>query len=66
MTPKTITSKKLIGDQKNGITYEHLIQAPSTSKSRTISLVSSVPFLDPTAQINLVSLALKLIIKIKI
>lgn len=39
--------------------YEHFEQAPSTSKSRTISFVSSVPFRDPTAQINFVSFALR-------
>lgn len=38
--------------------YEHFEQAPSTSKSRTISFVSSVPLRDPTAQISLVSFAL--------
>lgn len=39
--------------------YEHFIQAPSTSKSNTINLVSSVPFRDPTAQISLVSFDLQ-------
>jgi hypothetical protein len=38
--------------------YEHFKQAPSTSKSRTISFVSSVPLREPTAQINFVSFAL--------
>lgn len=40
------------------VSYEHLTQAPSTSKSSTISLVSSVPLRDPTAHISFVSLAL--------
>lgn len=39
--------------------YEHFKQAPSTSKSSTISLVSSVPLREPTAQISFVSFALK-------
>lgn len=41
------------------IFYEHFTQAPSTSKSKTISLVSSVPLREPTAHINFVSFALK-------
>lgn len=39
--------------------HEHFRQAPSTSKSNTINLVSSVPLREPTAQINFVSLALR-------
>lgn len=38
--------------------YEHLRHAPSTSKSSTISFVSSVPLREPTAQISFVSFAL--------
>lgn len=40
--------------------YEHFKQAPSTSKSNTINLVSSVPFRDPTAHISLVSFDLNM------
>lgn len=39
--------------------YEHFKQAPSTSKSKTINFVSSVPFRDPTAHINFVSFDLQ-------
>lgn len=41
--------------------HEHFRHAPSTSKSNTINLVSSVPFREPTAQISFVSLALKVV-----
>ena len=53
---KTVAAKQQKIGGINLTTEIHLFES-ETSKSKTRSLVSSVPFLDPTAQTSLVALA---------